>query len=121
MSTQYNQTSVLRTIELILGLPPMNLLDATATPMHDVFMDRPDLTPYVAVAPTYPLDNTNPDPKTIKDPIMKDDESKSTSLNLDEPDKAPEDMLNRILWNAMRGTEEPYPAWAVHLAEDDDD
>ena len=121
VSTQYNQTSVLRTIELILGLPPMNLLDATATPMHDVFTDKPDLTPYVAVAPTYPLDNTNPDPKTIKDPIMKDDESKSSMLNLDEPDKAPEDMLNRILWNAMRGTDEPYPAWAVHLAEDDDD
>jgi YVTN family beta-propeller protein len=121
VSTQYNQTSVMRTIELIVGLPPMNMLDATATPMFDVFTDKPDLTPYTAVANTYPLDNTNPDPKTIKDPVLKDDESKSTSLNLDEPDKAPEDLLNRILWRAMRGTEEPYPAWAVHLAEDDDD
>ena len=99
----------------------MNLLDATATPMHDVFTNKADLTPYTAVANTYPLDNTNPDPKTIKDPVLKDDESKSSMLNLDEPDKAPEDLLNRILWRAMKGTEEPYPAWAVHLAEDDDD
>ena len=51
---------------------------------------------------------------------MKVDESKSSMLNLDEPDKAPEDLLNRILWRAMRGTSEAYPAWAVHLAEDDD-
>ncbi len=121
VGTQYNQTSVMRTIELILGLPPMNLLDATATPMHDVFTDKPDLTPYTALANTYPLDNTNPDPKMLKDPVLKDDESKSTSLNLEEPDKAPEDVLNRILWRAMKGTEAPYPAWAVHLAEDDDD
>jgi YVTN family beta-propeller protein len=121
VSTQYNQTSVLRTIELMLGLPPMNILDATATPMHDVFTEKPDFTPYTAVANTYPLDNTNPDPKAIKDPVLKEDESKSTSLNLDEPDKAPEDLLNQILWRAMRGTADPYPAWAVHLAEDDDD
>ncbi len=121
VSTQYNQTSVMRTIELITGLPPMNLLDATATPMHDVFTDRPDFTPYVAVPNLIPLDGSNPDPKQLLDPQLKNDEEKSRALNLNEPDKAPEDLLNRILWRAMRGTAEPYPEWAVHLAEDDDD
>ena len=38
VSTQYNQTSLLRTIELMLGLPPMNQMDATATPMFDCFI-----------------------------------------------------------------------------------
>ncbi len=121
ISTQYNQTSLVRTMELILGLPPMNLLDATATPMSDVFTDKPDFTPFVAVPNIIPLDNTNPDPKQIKDPVLKSDEEKSVTINFDEPDRAPEDMLNRILWHAQKGTSAPYPDWAVHLAEDDDD
>src|SRR5258706_5595842 len=50
VSTQYNQTSLLRTIELMLGLPPMNQLDATATPMFDCFTNRPDFTPFTSVA-----------------------------------------------------------------------
>ena len=66
--TQYNQTSVMRSIELILGLPPMNQLDATATPMSDCFTDTPDLTPYVAVPANIPLDQMNPNPKAISDP-----------------------------------------------------
>ena len=39
VSTAYNQTSLLRTMELMLGLPPMNQFDATATPMFDCFTD----------------------------------------------------------------------------------
>src|SRR5262249_27847872 len=49
VSTQYNQTSLLRTMELMLGLPPMNQLDATATPMFDCFTGTADMTPFVAV------------------------------------------------------------------------
>ncbi len=61
VSTQYNQTSLLRTIELILGLPPMNQLDATATPMTDCFTNTPDLTPFSAVPNNIPLDQMNPE------------------------------------------------------------
>jgi len=121
VSTQYNQTGLIRTMELILGLPPMNILDATATPMFDVFLDQPDLTPYQAVASQVPLDQTNPEKKELKDPILKSDEEKSTAINFKDPDKAPEDVLNRILWHAQMGTSVPYPEWAVHLVEDDDD
>ena len=46
VGTQYNQTSLLRTMELMLGLPPMNQMDATATPMFDCFADTPDFTPF---------------------------------------------------------------------------
>ena len=49
VSTQYNQTSLLRTMELMLGLPPMNQMDATATPMFDCFTNTPDFTPFTAV------------------------------------------------------------------------
>src|ERR1019366_4035962 len=49
VSTQYNQTSLLRTIELMLGLPPMNQMDATATQMFDCFTRTPDFTAFDAV------------------------------------------------------------------------
>ena len=60
VSTQYNTTSLLRTIEQILGLPPMNQFDATATPMFDCFTETPDFTPFDAVPNIIPLDTMNP-------------------------------------------------------------
>src|SRR5262249_10011380 len=65
VGTQYNQTSILRTIELILGLPPMNQMDATATPMFDCFTNVPDFTPYSALPNNVPIDEINPDAKTV--------------------------------------------------------
>lgn len=120
VSTQYNQTSVMRTIELILGLPPMNQLDATATPMSDCFMVTPDLTPFKSVPNEVPLDALNPDPKKITDAALREDAIASEKLPLDEPDKCEEDVLNRILWRAMKGSEVPFPEWAIANVEDDD-
>jgi DNA-binding beta-propeller fold protein YncE len=120
VSTQYNQTSVMRTIELILGLPPMNQLDATATPMSDCFMATPDLAPFTSVANQVPLDELNPEAKKVADAALREDAITSESLPLDEPDKCEEDVLNRILWRAMKGSEAPFPEWAVANVEDDD-
>jgi hypothetical protein len=114
--TPYNQTSLVRTIELMLGLPPMNQLDATATPMTDCFTNTPDFTPYTALTNNIPLDQMNPDLKAINDPILKKDAIVSNRLPLDEVDEAPEDIFNRILWRAQKGTAEPYPIWAVTSA-----
>src|SRR5581483_8095453 len=47
--TNYNQTGLVRSIENILGLPPMNQMDATATPLSDCFTDKPDFSPYSVV------------------------------------------------------------------------
>jgi len=116
---QYNQTSVIRSIELILGLPPMNQLDATATPMRDCFTDVPDVTPYVAAPANIPLDQMNPNPKKISDATLREDALVSARLDLKEADRCPEDALNRILWRAMKGPREPYPQWAV-MADPDD-
>jgi hypothetical protein len=123
VNTQFNTTSILRTIELILGLPPMNLLDATATPLFDCFTDTPDFTPFLAVPNRVPLDQMNPDPKKISDPLLRRHALASARLPLRAPDRCPEDLLNRILWHAQRGPDVPYPAWAITRtsATDDDD
>jgi YVTN family beta-propeller protein len=120
VSTQYNQTSLLRTMELILGLPPMNQMDATATPMFDCFVDTPDLAPFVAVTNNVPLDQLNPEPKKVADPLLRKNAYASARLPLEKPDQCSEDQLNRILWHAMKGPRTPYPAWAVRAADDDD-
>ncbi len=119
--TQYNTTSILRTIEQILGLPPMNQFDASANPMFDCFIDQPDLTPFVSVPNNVPLDQMNPEPNAILDKVLRNDAIVSATLNFREVDKAPEDVLNRILWRAIKGSEAPYPEWAITHYEDDDD
>ena len=120
VSTQYNQTSLLRTIELILGLPPMNIMDASATPMFDCFTDQPDFTPFVALPNNIPLDQMNPDPKKVSDRLLRRQAYASARLPLDKPDQCPEDLLNRILWHAMKGSDAPYPVWATTAHTDDD-
>jgi len=99
----------------------MNQLDATATPMTDCFTNTPDFSPFTVVANNIPLDQMNPEPKRISDATLRKHAEISARLPLEEIDKCPEDTLNRILWAAMKGPHEPYPAWAVRLVEDDDD
>jgi YVTN family beta-propeller protein len=120
ISTQYNQVSLVRTIEQILGLPPMNQLDASATPMFDCFTDTCDLTPFTSVPNRFPLDKITPEPKKIPDRRRRQDVTISNRLPLDQPDRCPEDVLNRILWRAMKGADAPYPEWAVKMADDAD-
>ena len=120
VNTQYNQTSLLRTMELMLGLPPMNQLDASATPMFDCFTDKPDFTPFTAVTNNVPLDEMNPEVKKISDRRLRRNAQVSARLPLDQPDRCPEDTLNRILWAAMKGPDAPYPAWAVKAGADED-
>ena len=121
VSTQYNTTSILRTMEQILGMPPMNQFDASATPMFDCFTDEADLTPYTALPSNIPLDQMNPAPHSIRDEILRRDAIASASMNFREVDKAPEGELNRILWRSVRGAGVPYPAWAAGKDDDDDD
>jgi YVTN family beta-propeller protein len=120
VSTQYNQTSLLWTMELMLGLPPMNQMDATATPMTACFTDTPDFTPFTALTNNIPLDQMNPGPKKISDPLLRKEAYASARLPLAEPDKCPEDTLNRILWHALKGSQAPYPVWAITAARDED-
>jgi hypothetical protein len=117
----YNQTGLLRTIELILGLPPMNQMDASASPMSACFTGHPDFTPSTAVPNRVPLDDLNPSPKAINDSTRRHYALVSAGLPLEKMDACPEDTLNRILWNAMRGSQALYPAWALSSTGDEDD
>ncbi|MBU0639831.1 MAG: bifunctional YncE family protein/alkaline phosphatase family protein [Planctomycetes bacterium] len=118
-STNYNQTSMFKTMELMLGLPPLNQFDASATPMSTCFQDQPDLTPYDAVPNIIPLDQLNPSVSSIRDPAQRKWALASLELPLDDVDEADEDTLNRIIWHAVKGDDATYPAWAV-LAQPDD-
>ncbi len=100
-STLYTTASMLRTIELILGLPPMSQYDAAATPMLDAFAARPDLTPYTARPSRVPLDEKN-------DPAAYGSEA-AAAMNFDEPDQAPELELNEIVWKSVRGAASSMP------------
>ncbi len=119
VNTQYNQTSLLRTMELILALPPMNQMDATATPMSDCFVAEPDFTPFAALPNNIALYQMNPAPRRISDAVLRQDAYASARLPLLLPDQCPEDVLNRILWHATRGSKDPYPAWAAPARDDD--
>ncbi len=119
VNTQYNTTSLLRTVELILGLPPMTQMDATATPMFDCFTDTPDFTPYDAVTNQVPLDEMNPPPRRIQDAALRKDALVSAKLPLDKEDQCPEDLFNHIIWRAAKGPKVPYPDQFVKAVDDD--
>lgn len=108
VSTNYNQISMVKTIELVLGIPPMNQFDLAATPMIDCFIERPILTPYTCRPNNIPLDQMNPPLSKLRGAARYWAE-KSLSLDLDEIDKADEDTFNRILWHAVKGDNIPYP------------
>ncbi len=119
VNMQYNQTSLLRTIELMLGLPPMTQMDATATPMFDCFTNAPDFTAYDAVTNSVPLDEMNKRPKEIQDSQLRKDAMVSAKLPLDKEDECSEDLFNHILWRAAKGSQVPYPNWAVKATDED--
>ncbi len=101
-STMYSTTSMLRTIELILGIPPMSQYDASATPMFASFGGKPDLTPYAARPAKYSLTELNP----VDGPGAQ----RSLEMNFDEADAAPDIELNEIIWKSIKGATSVMPA-----------
>jgi hypothetical protein len=100
-STLYTTAGMIRTIELILGLPPLTQYDAGATPMFNCFLKTATVTPYQPLTPKVDLLAKN----TLKSPGAK----QSARMNFREYDRAPEDELNRILWRAAKGPDVAYP------------
>jgi len=121
VGTAYNTTSILRTIEQILGLPPMNQFDAAAVPMFECFTETPDFTAFRAVPNIMALDEMNPPKEKIADPMLRKDAAQSARLNFKRADACPEDILNRILWHAAKGSAIPYPEWAITAGNRDND
>jgi hypothetical protein len=121
-STLYTTAGLLRTMELILGLPPMSQYDAAAAPMYRAFQAAPDLAPFTHREARVALDEKN-SPEAYG-------AAASAAMNLEGPDLAPDRELNEILWKSVRGAASPMPP-PVHSAfvrpvqaaggDDDDD
>jgi YVTN family beta-propeller protein len=119
--TYYTQPSMVRTIEQILGLPPMNIQDAIANPMADCFVNKPNKTQYQAIPNNIPIDEMNPQIMSLKGKARYF-AKKSMLPEFDGVDTGDDDLLNRILWFAAKG-DTPYPAkfaGVVGKEEDDD-
>ncbi|MBM3214504.1 bifunctional YncE family protein/alkaline phosphatase family protein [Candidatus Poribacteria bacterium] len=108
VSEFYNQTSVLHTMARILGIPPLNQMDALSPVMSACFTSEPDLAPYRVRPNTVPLDEMNPATGSLRGPAKYWAE-RSLQERFDEFDRADENTLNRILWHSVKG-DEPYPA-----------
>jgi hypothetical protein len=106
-STLYTTASMIRTMELILGLPPLTQYDAGATPMFNCFGRTARLTAYHPLTPKVNLHTRN----TEKSPFARE----SQQMDWSEYDRIPEDELNRILWYVTKGPDVPYPA-PIHRA-----
>src|SRR4029450_1679983 len=101
-STMYTTSGVLRTIEMILGLEPLSQYDAAATPMYAAFQSKPDTRPFTVRPARVPLDEKNrPDAWGAEE---------SARMNLEEADRAPDLLLNEIVWRSVRGADQPMPA-----------
>jgi len=102
VSTIYSTTSMLRTIELILGLPPMSQYDAAATPMWECFTATPDLSPFVSLNASYDIREMNTDENIIS--------KLSNSFNLEVMDAAPDLLFSEVIWKSVKGLESEMPA-----------
>ena len=99
---------MVRSIEQILGLPPMNIQDAIANPMTECFTSTPDRTPYKALPSNIPIDEMNPPMLSLKGKALHYARM-SLLPEFDGIDSGNDDLLNRILWFAENGNTK-YPA-----------
>jgi len=114
--TPYTTSSVLRTIELILGLPPMSQYDAAATPMWRCFTSKINTKPYIVLPSNIDLDEINI--------AVNEWQRKSEEFDFTIEDRAPDQEFNEVLWFAVKGEGVPFPsinrAAFVRVKENDD-
>jgi DNA-binding beta-propeller fold protein YncE len=100
-STLYTTSGMLRTMELILGLPPMSQYDAAATPMYGAFQGKANRTPYTVRPARVSLEERNGADAWGS--------AASMAMNFSEADMTPEYELNEIIWKSVRGADSPMP------------
>ena len=107
-STFYSHQSMLKSFELILGLPTMSIFDLIANDMRASFTTKPDLTPFAAVEAKHDLFETNPKVSALSGK-PRQAAVDSAKMNFNAPGAAPTGRLNRILSNQIKGWSIPYP------------
>jgi YVTN family beta-propeller protein len=100
--SMYSTSGMLRTIELILGLPPMSQYDAAATPMFKSFSNQADLTPFIAK----PL-QTDINAKNITESVW---QRKSEQFDFTKEDRVSSREFNEVIWKAIKGLDAIVPA-----------
>ncbi len=115
--SMYSTSSMLRTIELILGLPPMSQYDAAALPMFNCFTATPNLTPFKSVPSNINLDDKNT--------ATNNTARLSEKIDLSKEDMVPDMLFSQIIWKAVKGENSEMPAPRrsafVKVADKDDD
>lgn len=101
-STMYSTSSMLHTIELILGLKPMSQFDVAAMPMINAFTAKPDFRPYLCKAVT--VDRNTRNTKMAWGADL------SKKMDFTKEDAADDLMLNRVIWHSIKGPDVPMPA-----------
>lgn len=106
ISTRYDHYSFLRTIELILGLRPLSINDALATPLYDAFISTnqaPDVegSRYEAIQPETSMTETNP--------ANGPNAALSAALPYDQTDRVPQRVSDRIIWQSVFGADSTPP------------
>ncbi len=107
-STFYAQQSIIKTINLVLGLPSLSLFDHIANDMRATFHDSPDLRGFTHVVPRQDLLERNPPAQALSG-AAREGALASARMRFDVPDAVPSAALNRILWHDAKGWERPYP------------
>lgn len=101
-STFYDTSSMLRTIEQIVGIAPLSQFDASATPMLNSFTDKPDFSAYTAIVPTQPLDEKNP----VDAPLA----AQAATVDFSQEDRVPDQLLTEMVWKSVKGADSEVPA-----------
>jgi YVTN family beta-propeller protein len=115
VSTRYDFPSLIRTLELPLGMHPLTLFDALATPLYDAFTSTPDNSaPYSAIPPHQSLTATNPNTAANR--------AFAKHYDLVNTDRVPQRVLDRMLWRAVKGahSKPPPPGPNAQPGRDDD-
>lgn len=107
--TMYSSSSMLRTIELILGLPPLSQYDAAATPMWRCFNEKPDNRPFKSLPSNVNLTDVNPGGTKLA--------TMAKGLDFSDIDKVPDEIMNTMLWKSIKGenTTVPTPVRAAFV------
>lgn len=100
--TMYSTSSLVRTVELILGLPPMTQYDASATPMWRCFSNTLDRTPFNSLPSNVNLHDVNPSDTKMS--------AMAKGLNFSEVDRVPDEIMNAMLWKAIKGENAQVPS-----------
>jgi hypothetical protein len=109
-SRYYTQIDMIRAMEQILGLPPMNQMDMAVEPtsMRHVFTNTPDFMSFNAVPNQVPLTEINPAMAALSG-VQLEWALACEAMDFSRPDVAGEDLLNRAIWYATKGFDVPYP------------